>query len=371
VAVGRKVGTGVLVLYPGHEATLPAFELSEVERRVAMGDVNGDGVPDVIVGTGPGTGARIGVFDGATLEGLAIPDLEPVLGGFTGGVFVAAGDLDGDGRAEIVVGTDAGMPGRVVVFDGMTGTPRRSFQPYDRGFTGGVRVAVGDVNGDGISDIVTGAGVGGGPHVKVFNGQTDGPALQEFFAFSATFQGGVHVAAGDLDGDGRAEIITGPGEGGDPVVRVFDTRNPANPRLLRVGPPERTEGVRVGTVFEPGGPDGPGTRLLAAAPMVHLGLLLPAVQKIPLEGPAQTLWLGDSSAPDDVVFVAGRPAPARPRCAVDVNGDGLIDPDDLSDYIGCYFSQPPCEKADFTGDGATNPDDLSDFIAAYFAGDCG
>lgn len=55
-------------------------------------------------------------------------------------------------------------------------------------------------------------------------------------------------------------------------------------------------------------------------------------------------------------------------CDADFNADGLLDPDDLGDYINCYFSNPPCAKADFNHDGSVNPDDLGDYINAYFAG---
>ncbi|MGD9691007.1 MAG: hypothetical protein AB7K52_11790 [Phycisphaerales bacterium] len=56
------------------------------------------------------------------------------------------------------------------------------------------------------------------------------------------------------------------------------------------------------------------------------------------------------------------------NCAADFNADGNLDPDDLGDYINCYFSQPPCPMADFNADGNIDPDDLGDFINAYFAG---
>ncbi len=51
---------------------------------------------------------------------------------------------------------------------------------------------------------------------------------------------------------------------------------------------------------------------------------------------------------------------------VDVNRDGFMDPDDLSDYIACYFASPPCGFADYNCDYTVDPDDLSDYIAAYF-----
>ncbi len=55
-------------------------------------------------------------------------------------------------------------------------------------------------------------------------------------------------------------------------------------------------------------------------------------------------------------------------CPADMNADGVLDPDDLSDFITCYFAAPPCSAADYDRDGQADPDDLADYIAAYFAG---
>jgi hypothetical protein len=110
------------------------------------------------------------------------------------------------------------------VFNGLTGQVIRSFLAYGPTFTGGVRVAAGDVNGDGKADIITGAGPGGGPHVEAFSG-ANLQLLQSFLAYDAGFRGGVYVAAGDVNGDGKADIITGPGIGGGPHVEAFDGTN--------------------------------------------------------------------------------------------------------------------------------------------------
>ena len=161
--------------------------------RVAVGDVNGDDTADIVTGTGPGGGPHVKVFDGST--GAEIRSFFAFDPGFTGGIYVAAGDLNGDGAAEIVVGADAGGAPQVKVFDGATNAVIRSFLAYDVSFAGGVHVAAGDVNGDGTADIVTGTGPGGGPHVKVFDGST-GAEIQSFFAAAPTFTGGIYVAAG-------------------------------------------------------------------------------------------------------------------------------------------------------------------------------
>ena len=185
----------------------------------AIGNLNGDGKPFVILGAGPGSGPQVRVFDGAT--GKLVNSFFAYDPTFTGGVFVAAGDVNGDGKAEIITGPGVGGGPQVKVFNGTTGQQLNSFFAYDPGFTGGVHVAVGDVNGDGKAEIITGAGPGGGPQVKVFNGTTV-QQLSTFVAADPTFTGGVYVAVGDVNGDGRADIITGAGPGGGPHVKVFD-----------------------------------------------------------------------------------------------------------------------------------------------------
>src|SRR5262249_32564762 len=119
----------------------------------------------------------------------------------------------------LAVGVDTGSAPEVKVLD-TTGAVRFDFFAYSPGFTGGVRVALADINGDGILDIITGAGPGGAPHVKVFSGM-DLSVLRSFYAYDAGFSGGVYVAAGDINGDGRADIITGAGAGGMPHVEAF------------------------------------------------------------------------------------------------------------------------------------------------------
>jgi hypothetical protein len=222
--------------------------------RVAVGDVTGDHIPDIITAAGAGGGPHVKVFDGAT--GQEIMSFFAYNASFTGGVFVAAGDVDGDGRADIITGAGAGGGPHVKVFSGATGQEIRSFFAYDGGFTGGVTVAAGDLNGDGRADIVTGAGAGGGPHVKAFDAVT-GAELQSFFAFAPEFTGGVFVAAGDFNGDGHTDIAVGAGAGGGPHVKVFDGSTLALEQSFFAYGSSFTGGVRVGSLSLGGtGPDG-------------------------------------------------------------------------------------------------------------------
>ena len=199
------------------------------------------------------------VFDG--VNGAIIHSFFAYPPNFTGGVSVAAGDVNGDGWTDIITGAGAGAPGgHVKAFDGQTGAEIRSFFAYP-GFTGGVRVAAGDVNADGRDDIITGAGPGGGPHVRVFNGLT-GARLTSFLAFPGS-SGGVFVAAGDVNGDGRADIVTGQDTGGDPHVKLVDGRSYSELDSFFAYDAGFVGGVRVavGDVNDDGTPDlvpGPG-----------------------------------------------------------------------------------------------------------------
>ncbi len=134
--------------------------------------------------------------------------------------FVAAGNLDGLPGGEIATGAGAGETPQVLLFSG-TGVPGRAFYAFDRTFRGGVRVAACDVNGDGTAELIAAQGPGGG-RVRVLSlvaGVVN--ELVAFDAFEPTFTGGVNVACGDVDGDGRAEVVVGPAGGRAPDVKVF------------------------------------------------------------------------------------------------------------------------------------------------------
>lgn len=177
----------------------------------------------VAVGTGAGAVARVQVYDASS--GLQKLDFNPFGPNFTGGVSVATGDVNGDSYPDIIVGAGPGGSPTVNVYDGITGTILSAFNAYAASFTGGVQVASGDVNGDGTADIIIGCGIGGGPHVQVVSGKDFSTRLLNFFAYDPSFRSGVQVAAGDVNGDGTIDIVTGAGQGGGPHIRAFSGKN--------------------------------------------------------------------------------------------------------------------------------------------------
>jgi FG-GAP-like repeat len=178
---------------------------SEVGARVAAGDLNGDGTADVIAV--PLGSTRISAF--RVSGGAAFRTIDAFGGEITGPVSIAAGDLSGDARAEIVAAAPTAYGVEVKIFNASTGTAETALSPYGGESVSNVAVALGDVNGDGKTDIVLGADTPGGTEVEAVD--TDGVELTQFYVLDASIVPGASIAAGDLDGDGKAEIVLGGG----------------------------------------------------------------------------------------------------------------------------------------------------------------
>jgi hypothetical protein len=218
--------------------------------RVAVGDVNGDGQPDIITGPGAGILAEVRVFNGQNGQPLIGTQparmLLPYGVAYSKGLYVAAGDITGDGRADIIVGPGTGPAKRVKAFDG-AGTqllPNGGFLPYGPKFTGGVRVAAGDLSGDARAEIVTARG-SGASQVRIFDqtGLQQGPTIKAF-----TTLGGNFVAVSNVDGDIPNEIIVGA-EATRPQVKFFQVTGAAdNTPTLTAYANNFRGGVRVGVL---------------------------------------------------------------------------------------------------------------------------
>lgn len=264
--------------------------------RVAVGDLNNDGIDDIVTTT-QHYGGRMRVFDGATgtmfTDGPLSEEI-PIFGlnkaaNKNKGAFVAVGDVNGTGAPEIVVGSSLISPslggGTVKVFsiDGGEGIETiKEFTPFGPKFKGGVRVAVADVDYYGIGaavpgnferpspegDIIVGQGARGAT-VKVYKGtvihsavgQEETFKLGEFKVGARNFTGGVSVAADDINGDGHADIIVGRNTGKPSVVEIFDGAavlsggtitpvNTLNPFDTDPKVPKNSSGVRVATVAD-------------------------------------------------------------------------------------------------------------------------
>lgn len=214
VRVQQKNGTAVADFYAYH----PLFTGGV---RVAAADFDGDGTEDIVTAPGPGGSPHIRVLSLA--GGLhEIAGFYAYAADFRGGVNVGAGDVDGDGFAEVITGADTGGGPHVRALSLRGGLHEvAGFFAYTPSFLGGVRVGAADVDGDGRDEVVTGAGPGGGPHVRLLSVDGGLREVAGFFSYSGSFSGGVHLGAGDIDGDGRDEVVTVPDSGGGPHVRAF------------------------------------------------------------------------------------------------------------------------------------------------------
>jgi hypothetical protein len=204
--------------------------------QVATADVNGDGIKDIIVGSSAGLVPIVKVYSGATgnLPAANTPNLLMSFNpgypaSYKGGVFVAAGDTTGDGKAEISVAPKTGNGAQIRHFNitGSVATLLQAFKPYTNTYGGGAHLAIGDVNDDGAGDIIVAPGNAAMKNIKIYSG-VDYSVIGNITPFLNAankpigFGNGFFVAAGDFNGDDKFDIVVGQGAGAKAVVKIID-----------------------------------------------------------------------------------------------------------------------------------------------------
>jgi hypothetical protein len=245
--------------------------------NVAVGDVNGDGIDDLITAAAVGN-PDVRVYDGkAFANGTFNPDNPntsmiaqwfPYGLNFNVGATVAVGDIEHNGFADIVTGADVGNPdvrvyrGRDIAqgtFNPTGASLLAQWFPYGLNFNVGANVAAGDVNGDGFADVVTGA-TAGNPDVRVYNGKdiamgtfnpTGSSLLAQFFPYALQFNVGAFVAVGDTTKSGFGDVITGASVG-NPDVRVYSGQDIARGTFDPTGASQRDQFFAYGLNFNIG-----------------------------------------------------------------------------------------------------------------------
>lgn len=194
-----------------------SFSKTDEAQSLAIVDLGGDGVNEIVVGAPRGKKPEVKIYreDGSLVNSFMVYEEN-----FLGGVNVSAGDLDGDGLGEIVVAPGGEVAAEIKIFDGY-GKQKISdgFFAFDRNLKNGASVAVRDVDGDGRGEIIAASGPGQETEVRLF--KSTGEILANFKPAGINKWSGAHSAAGDLDGDGLKEIIVAPGWGSAPEVQIF------------------------------------------------------------------------------------------------------------------------------------------------------
>jgi hypothetical protein len=232
-------GGGETAFAPHGWGRLPwaAYNAAGGGVRLAAGDVDGDGADEVIVGLGRGGGGFVAVLDDAAHAYALLTWLRvdwPTYNAANGETFPAAGDLDGDGRAEIVLGLGDGGRGWYEIFDDASqrfrhlAWKRVSWPTYNAG-SGPTHPAIGDVDGDGAAEIVLGLGKGSDGWLQVVDDRLSAFAHSAWIRIDwptyTAVNGTTFPALGDLDDDGRTELVVGLGRGSNGWFGILDDQS--------------------------------------------------------------------------------------------------------------------------------------------------
>jgi hypothetical protein len=282
-AIGAGIGSPPLVRVFDYSRGFESFRFFAYEPtftggvRVATADLNADGIPDIVTVPGPGGGPVVKVWDGAT--GNLLSSFFAFEDSFRDGLFVALGDVNRDGRPDVILGTDVGGGPHVRVINLVTGTDLSNFFAFDGATRAGVRVAAADLNGDGQAEVITATGPGPQTLVRVFD-LAAGALVQEFAPFGSAFTGGAFVATGDTNGDGTPDVIASV-DTGAPVVAAFDGKARGTLAAFYAFDPGFAGGARVAAadlngdgrddfLVTPGPGGGPTFRAVSAADLSQL-----------------------------------------------------------------------------------------------------
>ncbi len=212
---------------------------------VAIGNILGDSKPEIVIGAGRGGGPHVRVFDSqGNFTGYSFFPFSP---DFRGGVDVALGDIDGDGKLELICSQAGDGQGWVKAYEvDAERTVLAEFMAYPPTFLGGARVATGDINGDGTDEILTASGMGSSGHIRAFDKTGRWTGFQ-LFPFEASHKGGADVAAGNFYGGRKDQVIVTKATFGAAHVKVYDTYPDRVIADFKALPDAYKEGIEVAT----------------------------------------------------------------------------------------------------------------------------
>ncbi len=191
--------------------------------KVATGDVNGDGKAEIIVGSSKRQAALVRVYQ---RNGTLLWESSPFNDAPKSGLDVAAGDINGDGLDEVIVASGPGTIGRIAVIANDGSAVLKRFKPFGKKFTGGVNVTAGELTSDSKAEIVAGSQGTIAAKIKVFSGRGKSANIS-FKPFGDQFTGGVDVSLFQWDDNsGALELVTSQSSDGEAWVKLYRVQSP-------------------------------------------------------------------------------------------------------------------------------------------------